>query len=130
MAALGVAALTGAVAALLLQRFKRCRSAILVAIPHQPPKYVHPPHPTWIPGEPQPHPFCLEAGEEVHIDPATTDKASLYSFVISAVVPRPVGFISTVDADGVGNLAPYSYFNVVRDLLLLDTLLVHPTCPL
>ncbi len=31
----------------------------------------------------------------------------------SLVVPRPIGWISTVDRDGVVNLAPYSYFNAV-----------------
>ncbi len=29
------------------------------------------------------------------------------------VVPRPIGWISTVDADGDVNLAPYSFFNAV-----------------
>jgi flavin reductase (DIM6/NTAB) family NADH-FMN oxidoreductase RutF len=29
------------------------------------------------------------------------------------VAPRPIGWISTVSADGVPNLAPYSYFNAV-----------------
>lgn len=29
------------------------------------------------------------------------------------VVPRPIGWISTVDEDGVANLAPYSFFNAV-----------------
>ncbi|MBE7219081.1 MAG: flavin reductase family protein, partial [Caulobacteraceae bacterium] len=31
------------------------------------------------------------------------------------VAPRPVGWISTVDAQGRANLAPYSYFNAVCD---------------
>jgi flavin reductase (DIM6/NTAB) family NADH-FMN oxidoreductase RutF len=31
------------------------------------------------------------------------------------VAPRPVGWISTVDAEGRMNLAPYSYFNAVCD---------------
>lgn len=31
------------------------------------------------------------------------------------VAPRPVGWISTVDAEGRVNLAPYSYFNAVCD---------------
>ena len=31
------------------------------------------------------------------------------------VAPRPVGWISTVDAEGRANLAPYSYFNAVCD---------------
>jgi flavin reductase (DIM6/NTAB) family NADH-FMN oxidoreductase RutF len=33
----------------------------------------------------------------------------------SLIVPRPIGWISTVDRDGVANLAPYSYFNAVCD---------------
>ncbi|WP_076071371.1 flavin reductase family protein [Sphingomonas montana] len=32
------------------------------------------------------------------------------------VAPRPIGWISTVDADGRPNLAPYSYFNAVCDV--------------
>jgi len=31
----------------------------------------------------------------------------------SCVVPRPIGWISTLSADGVPNLAPFSYFNAV-----------------
>ena len=31
------------------------------------------------------------------------------------VAPRPVGWISSVDADGLMNLAPYSFFNAVCD---------------
>ena len=29
------------------------------------------------------------------------------------VVPRPIGWISTLDRDGRANLAPYSFFNAV-----------------
>ena len=29
----------------------------------------------------------------------------------SCVVPRPIGWISTIGADGTVNLAPYSFFN-------------------
>jgi flavin reductase (DIM6/NTAB) family NADH-FMN oxidoreductase RutF len=29
------------------------------------------------------------------------------------VVPRPIGWISTLDVDGRANLAPYSFFNAV-----------------
>ncbi len=31
------------------------------------------------------------------------------------VAPRPIGWISTLDTNGVVNLAPYSYFNAVSD---------------
>lgn len=30
----------------------------------------------------------------------------------SLVIPRPIGWITSVDAEGVVNLAPYSYFNI------------------
>jgi len=30
----------------------------------------------------------------------------------SLVIPRPIGWITSVDANGVVNLAPYSYFNI------------------
>lgn len=31
------------------------------------------------------------------------------------IVPRPIGWVSTVSADGVANLAPYSFFNAMAD---------------
>jgi flavin reductase (DIM6/NTAB) family NADH-FMN oxidoreductase RutF len=31
------------------------------------------------------------------------------------IVPRPIGWIGSVSADGVANLAPYSFFNAVSD---------------
>ena len=32
------------------------------------------------------------------------------------VVPRPIGWISSIDSHGVANLAPYSYFNLVSSV--------------
>jgi flavin reductase (DIM6/NTAB) family NADH-FMN oxidoreductase RutF len=37
----------------------------------------------------------------------------LEHLVNSLVVPRPIAWVSTQNADGAGNLAPFSYFNVV-----------------
>lgn len=34
----------------------------------------------------------------------------------SCVVPRPIGWITSVDLEGNVNLAPYSYFNAVSDI--------------
>ncbi len=34
----------------------------------------------------------------------------------ACVVPRPIGWISSVDKNGIVNLAPYSYFNAVADI--------------
>lgn len=41
------------------------------------------------------------------------DRRQRYRFLISAVVPRPIGWISTMSAAGVLNLAPFSWFNTV-----------------
>lgn len=75
-------------------------------------RFVGRPHPSWQPGQPQPPPYGAGA-PMLTLDPSAVDKASMYAFVISSVVPRPVAFVSTVSADGEGNLAPYSYFNVM-----------------
>lgn len=49
-------------------------------------------------------------------EPHARDRALLPHDPFKAfVVPRPIGWISTVDADGIPNLAPYSYFNAVAD---------------
>jgi flavin reductase (DIM6/NTAB) family NADH-FMN oxidoreductase RutF len=39
--------------------------------------------------------------------------SELEHLVNSLVVPRPIAWLSTLNSDGVGNLAPFSYFNVV-----------------
>lgn len=38
---------------------------------------------------------------------------SIYKILIGAIVPRPIGWISTVDIKGLANLAPFSFFNIV-----------------
>jgi flavin reductase (DIM6/NTAB) family NADH-FMN oxidoreductase RutF len=48
----------------------------------------------------------------VKIDPDAHDR-SMYRTMTGAVVPRPIGWVSTTSADGVDNIAPYSFFNVV-----------------
>lgn len=35
-----------------------------------------------------------------------------YPLLTSSVVPRPIAWVSTLSADGVANLAPYSFFSV------------------
>lgn len=46
-------------------------------------------------------------------DPATMPWKSVYKLMIGSIVPRPIGWISTVDAAGRTNLAPFSFFNAV-----------------
>ncbi len=49
------------------------------------------------------------------IDIANTDKSSIdiYRLCISFVNPRPIGFVSSLSAEGVPNLAPFSFYNMV-----------------
>lgn len=45
------------------------------------------------------------------IDPATLPHQKFHSWLLSAVVPRPIAFASTVDKEGQVNLSPFSFFN-------------------
>ena len=47
------------------------------------------------------------------VDPAVVSGAACYKLLIGAVVPRPIAFVSSVSADGVRNLAPFSFFNAI-----------------
>lgn len=51
--------------------------------------------------------------DKLAIDPAAQAPQTNYKLLIGSVVPRPIGFVSTISADGVYNLAPFSFFNVV-----------------
>lgn len=44
-----------------------------------------------------------------------TDSGVLYKLLTGLVIPRPIGWISTVDENGINNLAPFSFFNVVGE---------------
>lgn len=46
------------------------------------------------------------------VDPASTDYLSVYKLLIGAVVPRPIAFVSSINPEGVLNLAPFSFFTV------------------
>ncbi len=54
--------------------------------------------------------------KKLTIDPYGEGRSPVdnYKTLISAVVPRPIGFVSTISKDGVRNLAPFSYFTVVN----------------
>ena len=49
----------------------------------------------------------------MELNPQQLSTQQLYKLLTGSIVPRPIGWISTVDVDGVPNLAPYSYFNAV-----------------
>lgn len=59
---------------------------------------------------------CLKK-DHVEIDPYEEGRPAAFNYklLISAIVPRPIGFVSTRSADGSStNLAPFSYFNVIN----------------
>ena len=49
----------------------------------------------------------------LEVAPGDWDTREFYMLMTALVIPRPVGWISTVSAAGVRNLAPYSYFNLM-----------------
>jgi flavin reductase (DIM6/NTAB) family NADH-FMN oxidoreductase RutF len=49
----------------------------------------------------------------VILDPASIPASAAYKILIGSIVPRPIGFVSTISADGVFNLAPFSFFNAM-----------------
>src|SRR5947207_8304744 len=43
------------------------------------------------------------------LDPASVPERQAYRLMISAFIPRPIAFVSTVSRDGIDNCAPFSY---------------------
>jgi flavin reductase (DIM6/NTAB) family NADH-FMN oxidoreductase RutF len=46
----------------------------------------------------------------VYLDTREISSRDAYRLLIGSVVPRPIGWVTTISADGVGNLAPFSFF--------------------
>lgn len=49
----------------------------------------------------------------MNFDPTSLPPRDIYKFMIGAIVPRPIAWVSTQDSRGVVNLAPFSFFNGV-----------------
>ncbi|HEY3707144.1 MAG TPA: flavin reductase family protein [Terracidiphilus sp.] len=47
------------------------------------------------------------------IDPASHPSRQIYKLMTGIIVPRPIALVSTVDAAGAPNLAPFSFFSGV-----------------
>lgn len=50
---------------------------------------------------------------KISIDTKEIPFQDRYKLLIGSIVPRPIGFISTISKDGIYNLAPFSFFNGV-----------------
>lgn len=51
----------------------------------------------------------------MQIDPNTTSQKNIYKILTGTVIPRPIGWISSISEDGKPNLAPFSFFNAVGE---------------
>jgi len=49
----------------------------------------------------------------MNVDLNALSEKERYKLLMSSVVPRPIAWVSSVDAEGRPNLAPFSFFNAV-----------------
>lgn len=49
----------------------------------------------------------------ISIDPTLVPARDVYRLIAGLVIPRPIAWISTINADGSANLAPFSFYNAV-----------------
>jgi len=49
----------------------------------------------------------------MEFDPAKLEVVERYKLLVGAVVPRPIGWVSSISAEGRANLAPFSFFNAI-----------------
>ncbi|KAI0380974.1 hypothetical protein F5Y04DRAFT_256420 [Hypomontagnella monticulosa] len=77
------------------------------------------PNPSWSLGDGANRLYDPSDAEKNHIclDPHESGRPSLFNYklLISGIIPRPIGFVSTQSSDGrTRNLAPFSDFNLVN----------------
>lgn len=75
------------------------------------------PQPNWKPGSGSNDNGAWKDHKHIPIDPYAEGRpaTSNYKLLISAIIPRPIGFVSTRSADGSStNLAPFSYTQVIN----------------
>jgi len=52
-------------------------------------------------------------GSMLSLNPADCEQRQIYKLMTGIIVPRPVALVSTVDRNGLANLAPFSFFSGV-----------------
>jgi flavin reductase (DIM6/NTAB) family NADH-FMN oxidoreductase RutF len=50
------------------------------------------------------------------IDPQSLERPRLYNLITSTITPRPVAWVSSISAEGVRNIAAFSYFNAMSTM--------------
>lgn len=78
-------------------------------------KVTQKPKPDWVPGSGATSDEW-KLHKKIELDPYEEGRPEglNYKTLISAIVPRPIGFVSVVGKDGSSNLAPFLYFNVAN----------------
>jgi flavin reductase (DIM6/NTAB) family NADH-FMN oxidoreductase RutF len=51
----------------------------------------------------------------MEFNPNDLETKAIYKLLTGTIIPRPIAWVSTVDDNGINNLAPFSYFNMVGD---------------
>ena len=51
----------------------------------------------------------------MEFNPDDLETKAIYKLLTGTIIPRPIAWVSTVDDNGINNLAPFSYFNMVGD---------------
>lgn len=59
------------------------------------------------------NPRAIEASRFVRVDVAGLDLADAYRLVVGSVAPRPIAWVTTQNAHGHVNAAPFSSYNYV-----------------
>ena len=55
----------------------------------------------------------------IFINPKNLSSHKAHDFLTDIVTPRPIAFVSTIDKNGVYNLAPYSYFSPMCNIPMI-----------
>lgn len=53
------------------------------------------------------------ARPSISVEASALGPTEMYVFLRDSIVPRPIAWVSTVNNEGINNLAPFSFFNVV-----------------
>src|SRR5512135_171952 len=72
---------------------------------------------------------AMTESEKMHFDLAAIPATDAYKLLVSTVVPRPIALVTTVDAAGRVNAAPFSFFNAVSSIPPVVVLGISPGDP-